>query len=1107
KISGYWNSGIYLFYNDNLLVQGNDVSAPVNYSADGITLFEPNINTQVLNNKIHHFYDATNDPNSRLLGIDIGQAFASATTANVIANNLIYDFQSSGLQYGIWADGGAYLNIYHNTISLDNHAVTASKETAGIYTNVYSGLNVLDNIITVSRTTTDKNYGFHMAANIPQFNSERNLFYVPSGGATNAVGYSGGTQITLANWQTKTGKDLLSVSSDPLYTNAALFNLIPTDKTIDNLGQYVGINNDITGAVRNNQHPDIGAYEFLTPACAGPAVGGAATMLPGSPICEGSPMALNLTGNSFGTGQTYQWQTSSTINGTYTNTGAALAHPATNSMQAISTLYYRAAVTCGTQVDYSTPVLVTVSPSLAAATYTINNLQPTAGTNYQTFNDALNAIRCGIKGPVVFNVVDNGTVYREQLIIPRINGTSATNTVTFKGNGATMAFNSTNNSEREVIKLNGAQYFIFDGLKVNPDATTTGYGTAFQFINGATHNTVKNCTITMSIAVGSSPDLAGISMSPDAKNYTGTSSPSFNDSNTITGNTIIGGKYGITCTSSALYVQGNIITNNIIKDFSTYGIWVSNTQNTLIEGNDISRPTRTANFGSTFYGIFTDANHINLLISKNRIHDPYGAAKTNGNTADGIFNSASFGDLSNSITVSNNVIYNFNSNGQQNGILNGGSYNVKYYHNTIVLDDAAASTQTTRGISTGISSQVLGLVIKDNNIVIKRGGTGIKYCLYIGVSGSTFTSDYNNLYNGSTGGTKNFIGYLVPTDYPALGAAWQTDWKSDTNSLSIDPVFQIPANGDYTPTVQTLDNKGTSVGITTDINGLARHAKPDMGAFEFSYCLALTKPVVTVSNTTTTQVSFSWNAVTNATGYLVSTDGVNYAAPSSGATGTTHTVSNIIAGTDVSLTVIALGTTVDCPNDTSAKVTGRTLCLQLGAGPDVQVDTTTTSSIRFSWLAVTNATGYKVSTDGVNYTNPSSGPTGLYHVITGLTAGTEIAFTVQALGSSVNCPTATSKKIVAHTPNNKYFVPNAFTPNGNGKSDVFKIESPEIRTMRLMIFNQWGEKIFESSSQQNGWDGTYNGKQQPVGVYVYALTMTMLDGTVVNKKGTINLIR
>jgi gliding motility-associated-like protein len=97
--------------------------------------------------------------------------------------------------------------------------------------------------------------------------------------------------------------------------------------------------------------------------------------------------------------------------------------------------------------------------------------------------------------------------------------------------------------------------------------------------------------------------------------------------------------------------------------------------------------------------------------------------------------------------------------------------------------------------------------------------------------------------------------------------------------------------------------------------------------------------------------------------------------------------------------------------------------------------------------------------------------------------------------------------VSTHTYNNKYFIPNAFTPNNNTVADVFRIESTEIKTMRLMIFNQWGEKIFESYSQGTGWDGTYKGKPQPVGVYVYALTMTMTDGSVVNKKGTITLIR
>lgn len=1105
KISGFWNSGLYLFYNDNTLVQGNDITnAHVLSDATGITLFETNTNMKVIGNRIHNFVGDPSDPNPALRGINLGSPVATAATVNLIANNLIYDFQSAGAQYGISTSSGAYLNIYHNTIALDNHAYTGSGLTYGMFFDGFTDFNMLNNIVTISRTTSGKNVGLYLSQAITRFTSERNLLYLPSGSSSaNAVGNYSGTQTTLTDWRTKTGRDLLSVSSDPQYVDPVNFNLIPNDKSIDNMGTYVGINNDFAGAVRNNQHPDIGAYEFLTPACVGPAVGGNATMLPGMPVCEGSPMALNLAGNSFGTGQTYQWQTSSTINGTYTNLGQALAHPA-YSTPAVSTLYYRAAVTCGSQVEYSVPILVNVSPSLAAATYTINNTQATGGTNFQSYNDALNAIRCGIRGPVVFNVAAGTGPYREQLIIPQINGSSATNTVTFNGNGTTLTYLSTNTNERAVLKLNGARYFIFDNLNIVAEATGSGqYGVGVQLLNEADHNTVKNCTINLS-TTSTSTDLIGVVIDPLANKYTDVSAPNYCDSNTITGNTIIGGQYAITCTSSpAVLSQGNAITKNTIKDFRQYGIYIAGTNNTLVEGNDLSRPTRTNN-GSTLYAIYSAGTHKNLSISKNKIHNPWDGAKTATTSFYGIINDGNLSNLAEPIIVSNNLIYNFYGAGPQTGLYNIGSDSIQYYHNTISLEDPATNTQTTRGFYQ--SGEAHGILFKNNNIVIKRGGTGAKHCIYINTAATTFESNYNNFYNGSTGGTKNFIGYVKSKDYATV-ALWQPASLNDANTISVYPNFQDPANADFTPTLLDMDNKGIPVGISTDINGVTRHPKPDIGAFEFSICLSLTKPVVSVSNATTSEVDFSWPAVTNATGYLVSTDGSTFVTPSSGATGLTHIVSNVLAGTDVSLTVIALGTTTDCPGDTSDKVTGRTLCLQLGAGPNAKIDTVTTNSVRFSWLAVTNATSYKVSTDGVNYVTPSSGPTGLYHIITGLAAGTTINFTVQAQGTSVNCPTATSTPLTARTLNNKYFVPNAFTPNGNGKSDVFKIESSEIASLRLMIFNQWGEKIFESNSQQNGWDGTYKGKQQPVGVYVYALSMTMTDGSVVNKKGTITLIR
>ncbi len=58
-----------------------------------------------------------------------------------------------------------------------------------------------------------------------------------------------------------------------------------------------------------------------------------------------------------------------------------------------------------------------------------------------------------------------------------------------------------------------------------------------------------------------------------------------------------------------------------------------------------------------------------------------------------------------------------------------------------------------------------------------------------------------------------------------------------------------------------------------------------------------------------------------------------------------------------------------------------------------------------------------------------------------------------------------------------------------------------------MVFNQWGEKLFETADQNRGWDGTHSGKPQPSGVYMYVCRMILADGTRIDKKGAINLIR
>ncbi len=74
------------------------------------------------------------------------------------------------------------------------------------------------------------------------------------------------------------------------------------------------------------------------------------------------------------------------------------------------------------------------------------------------------------------------------------------------------------------------------------------------------------------------------------------------------------------------------------------------------------------------------------------------------------------------------------------------------------------------------------------------------------------------------------------------------------------------------------------------------------------------------------------------------------------------------------------------------------------------------------------------------------------------------------------------------------YIPNSFTPNGDGKNDVFKVVSLyEFSEFKLSIYNRWQGLLFDSDDINIGWDGTYKGKPVPLGVYVYQLTATIKD--------------
>ena len=91
------------------------------------------------------------------------------------------------------------------------------------------------------------------------------------------------------------------------------------------------------------------------------------------------------------------------------------------------------------------------------------------------------------------------------------------------------------------------------------------------------------------------------------------------------------------------------------------------------------------------------------------------------------------------------------------------------------------------------------------------------------------------------------------------------------------------------------------------------------------------------------------------------------------------------------------------------------------------------------------------------------------------------------------------------------FVPNSFTPSNNDNlHNTFNVSifSTQGVKFEMKIFNRFGESIFESDDESIAWDGSYNGRQVPAGIYMYLLTVeSNMTGNRINKKGTITLLR
>jgi gliding motility-associated-like protein len=88
-----------------------------------------------------------------------------------------------------------------------------------------------------------------------------------------------------------------------------------------------------------------------------------------------------------------------------------------------------------------------------------------------------------------------------------------------------------------------------------------------------------------------------------------------------------------------------------------------------------------------------------------------------------------------------------------------------------------------------------------------------------------------------------------------------------------------------------------------------------------------------------------------------------------------------------------------------------------------------------------------------------------------------------------------------------FYVPNIFSPNGDGENDQLCVRGYGITSLEFVVYNRWGNKVFETTTLDTCWDGKYQGTFAEAGVYAYVIKIVYKDKSRIEKHGTVTLVR
>ncbi len=309
---------------------------------------------------------------------------------------------------------------------------------------------------------------------------------------------------------------------------------------------------------------------------------------------------------------------------------------------------------------------------------------------------------------------------------------------------------------------------------------------------------------------------------------------------------------------------------------------------------------------------------------------------------------------------------------------------------------------------------------------------------------------------------------LDATTTPSTGVNYNWSTTATTQSIS------VSAAGVYSVVITDATN-GCTVSAQYTVSNGSTPPNISAGANASIPCGGVTTTVTLNGSSTDPGVTYSWSGPN-----IIS--GSNTASPVVDMAGTyTLTVTNPTTGCTATSTVDVTNS-VPTASISSDVVTGF-------APLTVNYTNTSTNANTFSW----------------NFGNGSS-------TTLTTTAGTSATYgwgtyTITMIASSGVCSDTASIVIIVED-GFTIEVPNVFTPNDDNINDVFIINSTGVKEIHLVIFNRWGQKMYEFDGARASWDGiTSDGQEASAGTYYFFIKATGFDGKEFEQNGTVNLFR